>query len=136
MKIDHDYLKELLEAFEVSDEPVTNIERLAAQGFSHTDDKFIFHLRILEDQKLVKSEQGNNLGFRRGASGNFAWSVVPLRLTAFGHDFLEALRNQEIWGTIQTEFKDASIGTLWRVSKELLEGYVRKKVTSLLTEDN
>lgn len=34
MKIDHDYLKELLEAFEVSDEPVTNIERLAAQGFT------------------------------------------------------------------------------------------------------
>jgi len=93
-------------------------------------------LRILEDQKLVKSATGNGLGFRIGASGDVHWSVVPLRLTAFGHEFLEALRNNEVWNTIKAEFKDASIGTLWRVSKELLEGYARKKVTSLLAEDN
>lgn len=61
--------------------------------------------------------------------------VVPLRLTAFGHEFLEALRNSQVWGTIKSEFKDASIGTLWRVSKDLLEAYTKRKISSLLGTD-
>ncbi|MHA7000162.1 DUF2513 domain-containing protein [Aeromonas schubertii] len=135
MKIDNEYLKGLLEAFEASDTPTTDIEELKKAGFSYQEDKFIFHLSILADQNLVQCEQGYGLGYQKGVDGYVSWAVVPLRLTAFGHEFLEALRNSQVWDTIKSEFKDASIGTLWRVSKELLEGYTKKKVTSLLGAD-
>jgi hypothetical protein len=135
MKIDHEYLKKLLEAFEASDTPTTDIQELESVGFSYQEDKFIFHLSILADQNLVQREQGHGLGYQKGADGYVSWSVVPLRLTAFGHEFLEALRNSQVWSTIKSEFKDASIGTLLRVSKDLLEGYTKKKVITLLGAD-
>lgn len=86
----------------------------------------------MADQGLVEQENGLGLGYKKGADGHFSWSVVPLRLTAQGHDFIEALRNSEVWDIIKKEFKDASLGTLLRVSKDLLEGYTKKKVIGLL----
>ncbi len=53
---------------------------------------------------------------------------VPLRLTASGHDFLEAIRNKEVWATLKSGFKDASIGTLVTVSKELLNRALTKQL--------
>jgi hypothetical protein len=49
------------------------------------------------------------------------WSVIPLRLTAQGHEFLEALHNSKVWGMIKTKFKDASLGTLALAAKLALE---------------
>jgi hypothetical protein len=62
------------------------------------------------------------------------WSAVPLRPTAQGHQFIEAIRNKELWATLKRDFKDASINTLWDVSRKLLlEGYTKKKVEGLLS---
>lgn len=135
MKIDQKYLRDLLEAFEASTTSTTNIIELEEIGFNYQEEKFIFHLKILADQYLIEREQGHGLGYDKSADGYTSWSVVPLRLTAAGHELLEALRNDAVWSTIKSEFQDASIGTLWRVSKELLEGYTKKKVTSLLSEN-
>ncbi|CAH7063718.1 DUF2513 domain-containing protein [Vibrio crassostreae] len=135
MKIDQEYLKGLLAAFEAAEFPITNIQELEQKGFSNQCDQFLFHLKILSDQGLVEREQGHGLGYERDLSGKIYWSVVPLRLTAKGHEFIEALHNSEVWDTIKSEFGDASIGTLWRVSKDLLEGYTKKKVTALLGVD-
>ena len=132
MKIEHEYLKGLLEAFEASDAPTTDIYKLKLAGFPYEDVRFIFHLRLLDDQNLVQPEQGHSLGHTKGADGYPSWSVVPLRLTASGHEFIEALRNSEVWGTIKSGFADASIGILSRVAKELLESLIKKKVTSLV----
>lgn len=136
MKIDREYLKGLLEAFEASDNPTTNIQELQLKGFRAQEANFIFHLQILADQGLVEQENGPGLGYKKGADGFVSWSVVPLRLTAQGHDFIEALRNSEVWDAIKKEFKDASLGTLLRVSKDLLEGYTKKKVMGLLYGDS
>lgn len=133
MKIDREYLKGLLEAFESSDNPTTDIRELQLKGFSTQESNFLFHLQILGDQGLVQRENGGGLGYTKGADGFVSWSVVPLRLTSQGHDFIEALRNSEVWVTIKKEFKDASLGTLLHISKELLEGYTKKKVISLLS---
>jgi hypothetical protein len=57
-----------------------------------------------------------------------------LRLTASGHQFVEALSNKEVWATIKHGFKDASITTLKTVSLKLLEGYAQKKIGQLLAE--
>ncbi|MEN6488950.1 MAG: DUF2513 domain-containing protein [Smithella sp.] len=135
MKIDHDYLKGLLEAFEASDKSTTTILELKDRGYDYADEgeKFLFHMQILYDKQLIASESGIlGFGFDRSADGMPCWSVFNLRLTASGHDFLEALRNSQVWATLKREFKDVSIGTLLKVSKDLLEGYTKKKVESLL----
>jgi hypothetical protein len=43
MKIEQDYLKGLLEAFESSDNPTTDIQELNEKGFEHLNNQFIFH---------------------------------------------------------------------------------------------
>ncbi|QLO03738.1 DUF2513 domain-containing protein [Citrobacter freundii] len=133
MKIEHVYLKGLLEAFEASDKPQTNINEIASQGFDYRTDAFIFHMRLLNDMKLISQVNGSSgFGLTVSADGYPSWSVVPLRLTAGGHDFLEALRNKEVWNTVKSGFKDASIGTLVDVSKRLMDGFIQKKIDGIL----
>nr|WP_306812351.1 DUF2513 domain-containing protein [Vibrio parahaemolyticus] len=66
-------------------------------------------------------------------------SVVPSfvsvnRLTWDGHEFLDNIRKEEVWNTIKTEFKDASISTVFSIGKQLTENYAKKKLSSLLGE--
>ena len=126
MKIDQEYLKGLLIAFEDSNEPHTSITRLLALGFDHRTNEFRFHIRLLQDRGLIARVDGKDgIGYSSPASDGqddeFFFDEVPLRLTASGHDFLKTIRNKEVWATLKTGFKDASIGTLVKVSKELFK---------------
>lgn len=133
MKIDQEYLKGLLEAFEAAPEPITDIQQIKGAGFDYEDDRFLFHMQILNDQGLVAREDGEpGVGALRGADFHLSWAVLPLRLTAGGHAFLEALRNKEVWQVIKTKFKDGSIKTLVDVAGKLLEGYTTKKIQEIL----
>lgn len=132
MKIDQDYLKGLLEAFEASDSPDTDIDRLHEQGFDCETDAFVFHMRLLEDRGLITRTDGESgFGVIESLDGMVHWAVLPLRLTALGHDFLDALRNQEVWSTLKTGFKDASMGTLMTVSKELFNRALSKQLDKI-----
>lgn len=133
MKINEDYLKKLLEACQAAKEPTFNIRDLSAVGLGHKDPQFEFHMKILTDQGFIERDDGSlGFGLTKGAGGDLSWSVLPLRLTASGHQFIEALSNKEIWATIKHGFKDASIDTLWKVSQKLLEGYAQKKINDVL----
>ncbi|WP_025121312.1 MULTISPECIES: DUF2513 domain-containing protein [unclassified Serratia (in: enterobacteria)] len=133
MKIEQDYLKGLLEAFEASEEPQTDINKLLDVGYDHQSKEFIFHVRLLEDRGLIGRSDGEpGIGYYGvstddGEDEGF-FDAVPLRLTAAGHDFLEAIRNQEVWATLKSGFKDASIGTLVTVSKELFNRALNKQL--------
>lgn len=118
MKIDQEYLKGLLIAFEDSNEPHTSITRLLGQGFDHRTNEFRFHIRLLQDRGLIGRVDGQyGIGYFSPESDDRFddgfFDEVPLRLTVSGHDFLEAIRNQEVWATLKTGFKDASIGIDW-----------------------
>ncbi len=128
MKIDQEYLKGLLEALEAEESPTTNISKLKERGFDFKENKFIFHMNILTDKLLVLGVNVSGYGLKIGADGQYSWAIVPLRLTAEGHDFISALRNEEVWSAIKSGLKDASIGTLLSVAKQLLEGYMKNKV--------
>lgn len=132
MKIDQDYLKGLLGAFEASDTPDTDVARLLEQGFDCKTDTFIFHMRLLEDRGLMTRVDGDaGFGAIQSLDGKTHWAIIPLRLTALGHDFLDALRNQEVWETLKTGFKDASMGTLMTVSKELFNRALAKQLDKI-----
>ncbi|MCE9887877.1 DUF2513 domain-containing protein [Kluyvera intermedia] len=132
MKIDQEYLKGLLEAFEASNTPDTNIIELNKLGYNCETDEFVFHMRLLEDRQLMTRSDGHGgFGAVESLDGTIHWAVMPLRLTAIGHDFLDALRNQEVWSTLKTGFKDASMGTLMTVSKELFNRALAKQLDKI-----
>jgi hypothetical protein len=134
VKIDQDYLKNLLEACQASEKPTFDIEDLKAAGCDYNDKRFEFHMMILTDQGFIERDDGDpGFGLTKSLDGFPSWSVLPLRLTASGHQFIEALSNKEVWAAIKHGFKDASIATLKTVSLKLLEGYAKKKIEKLLS---
>ena len=66
MKIDHDYLKKLLEACQASEKPTFDIQDLKADGFDYNDPKFEFHMAILDDQGFIQQDGGDpGFGLRK-----------------------------------------------------------------------
>lgn len=60
--------------------------------------------------------------------------VTVKRLTWEGHEFLDDIRQQEIWNRIKSDFKDASFSTIVNVGKQLAASYAKKKVERLLKD--
>jgi uncharacterized protein DUF2513 len=133
VRIDQDYLKGLLQACQASEKPTFDIEDLKAAGFDYNDPQFEFHMMILTDQRLIEQDDGTpGIGLTKSLDGFLSWGVMPLRLTASGHQFIEALSNKEVWAAIKHGFKDASITTLKAVALKLLDSYAQKKIEQLL----
>jgi hypothetical protein len=129
MRPDPDYLKQLLTAFQDAPEPTTDIQELANAGFPYEDPKFEFHLSLLQDEGFVTSDRPDGgLGMDRGADGCVQWSVIPLRLTAAGQHFAEALGNSKVLATIKEKFVGASISTLQQVAFALLKSEVTQHI--------
>ena len=136
MKLDQQYLKDLLIAFEKTHGPDTMLSELEDNGFNRYDQNFIFHMRLLCDYELIvrvdgKPGFGHIMSNELGEGVGYSWIEVPLRLTARGHDFIADLRQKEVWQTIKTNFKDEGISTLISVSKTKAKGFARKKIKDI-----
>jgi hypothetical protein len=132
VKIDQAYLKQLLNGFLVSERSFVWPGDLLHDGVE-LDDKFLFHMQILEDQRFVEClDRRLDLGYEITLGGEFTWHSRPLRLTAAGHEFVEALNRSEIWEVIKAEFQDASVATLTTAAKGLLEAFARKQIQKYL----
>lgn len=136
MKINQQYLKDLLIAFEDTQGPDTLVEELESAGFGRDDSDFIFHMRLLYDNGLIVRVDGRpGIGHEMlqslGEGVSYYWLDVPLRLTARGHDFIADLRQKEVWQTIKTNFSDEGISTLMGISKSLAMGYAKKKIKDI-----
>ena len=68
-----------------------------------------------------------------GNSGVLNEQITPLTPKLFEEQFdrINSILDENSEKN-QKEFKDASIDTLWKVSKDLLEGYLQKKIQGLL----
>lgn len=129
MRIDHDYLRSLLTAFLDAEGPTTDIDELRAHGIDHDDAKFLFHLQLMEDESLVVGILGNGeLGYPRSIDGYGVWSVLPIRLTAQGHHFAEALLHDTVWKRIKKDFRSAGMQTLVSTASTLLEQAVIARI--------
>jgi hypothetical protein len=133
VKINQDYLKRLLQACADSDNPTFDIEELKSAGFDYNDRQFEFHMMILTERGFVERDDGDpGFGIFKSLDGSPSWAVLPLRLTASGHQFIEALSNREVWATIKQNFPDASIGTLESASLSLLANYSSNVVNNIV----
>jgi hypothetical protein len=91
VKVDQDYLKRLLLVSAGSNNPTFDIEELKSAGFDYNDRQFEFHMMILTDQGFIeRDDRDPGFGLIKGIDGFVSWSVLPLRLTASGHRFIEA----------------------------------------------
>jgi len=128
MKIDQEYLKDLLNTFSESPRSFIWVEDFINRGIE-LDDKFLFHVQILEDQDFIEClDKKSDIGYEITLGGNFEWRSRPLRLTAAGHEFCEALNRPEIWDILVNEFRDASISTLKSAATNLLLAFAKKQV--------
>lgn len=97
------------------------------------DDKFLFHIQILEDQKLIEClDKKSDLGYEITLGGEYKWNSRPLRLTATGHEFAEAMNKSEIWEILKHEFRDASLTTLKSAATSLLTAFAKKQINKYL----
>ena len=84
---------------------------------------------ILADHGFIAQDDGSHgIGLEKSLDGFCQWSVLPLRLTLSGHQFIEALSNEEVWATIRHDYPNASITSLEVVALRLLEDYALNKV--------
>ena len=132
MKIDQDYLRQILNTFSASPKSFIWLEDLINNGIA-IDDKFLFHIQILEDQHFIEClDKKSELGYEITLGGNFEWKSRPLRLTAAGHEFTEAINRPEIWEVLKNEFRDASLSTLKSAATILLLAFAKKQVGKYL----
>ena len=132
MKIDQEYIRKILNSFILSERSFVWVADIMQQGIE-IDDKFLFHMQILEDQQFIEClDKKSDLGYEITLGGNFEWSSRPLRLTASGHEFLEAINRPEIWDVLKAEFKDASLSTLKSAAQTLLLAFAKKQIGKYL----
>lgn len=137
MKIDQEYLKKILNTFLYSEKPFVESSNFQNAGID-IDDKFLFHMQILEDQDIIErfdKERDTGIGYAIAMSGIFQWMSTPLRLTAIGHEFSDALNKVEIWDFMRREFKEASVGTLLKVGKEMLGAFTKKQIRKYFEDE-
>ena len=122
MKRDMDLIRKLLFAIE------ENPREFMVDGYD--SDIIKYHVLLLMEADYIDGRISNTLGHSSVAPQN----VFVNRLTWNGHEFIDNIRQEEIWNTIKTEFKGASVSTIYSVCKQLAEGYAKKKIQVILGE--
>ena len=135
MKPDAEYLKQLLTAFQDAPNPTTNIRELKDAGLRYDDPQFEFHMMLLKDGGFLESVESvrsprfstsAEIGLSKSADGSNQWSVIPLRLTASGHKFAEAMGNSTVLQTLKKNFVGASLSTIHEVAMVIIKGEIAK----------
>ncbi len=122
MKLDYQFLKQLLTAMENdSQHTITNenLARSAGVDFKSIDeekfDKFVGHVRQLQDNGCIDCISPD-LGFKQNSNDHWTVTRVRYRLTNHGYEFLDILNENKIFNKV----KDFSISTALELGKHLL----------------
>jgi len=135
MKISYEYLAQILSKFLDSTEP-----HLSWKNFNdelrENESLFFFHIFILLDKGLLigTTSDPTNIGVKFNANANVyvQWDT-PVRLTAQGHDFAEALSKPSIKEVIVNKFKDEGLSAVIGISKSLAEKHAEKLLGELIS---
>lgn len=100
------------------DSPITP----EVKGFS--ENQVYYHIKLMAQANLVEAKDWST-------GDGPEWVVTSL--TNKGHDFLDIIRQESVWSTVKSEFKESSLETVISVSKDLAEGWAKKKVEALLS---
>jgi len=132
MRIDQEYLKSLLKCFVEADTAYINADIISSTLEIEINEKLLFHLEILNDKGLVRRDGDNaGIGMQLDSIGNVYYSVVPLRLSADGYEFYDAISKPEIWKKLRANFENAALDTLMTAGKELLKEAIKQSVSAI-----
>jgi hypothetical protein len=127
VKPDPEYTKKLLEAFEDSPEPTTDIDELQSRGLDYRTPEFYFHLRLLNDNGFVeRDDEEPGIGVSRSLDGNYSWAAIPLRLTADGHTFAEAMRSNSGFQAVRNSLVKSSLSIMRDIAVAAFKAEIAK----------
>lgn len=124
MKLDYDYIKQLLfimeeyDSYQISSDILMQKMQVMAPNYKIDDnrlDKFIGHIKLLADNRFIDSND-NNLGFCYGCDNTTAISIAMYRITSRGYEFIDMLKND----TVFQKIKNFAISNAWDIGKEIL----------------
>ncbi|WP_040650425.1 DUF2513 domain-containing protein [Roseovarius sp. 217] len=110
MKRNDDFLREMLIEFEEQEDFLILDKNV--MGASKEDRRWQYHLNLLEDQRLVTP-------VGRGT----------YRMTASGHDFLEAIRDDGLWQKTKDAVSETGGNATLEILKTLAVGLLKKKIS-------
>ena len=135
MKPDLEYIKKILDILQDWDQPHMKIGEFGKHGIDIDGKEFRHHIeQLIYDEQLITFKVFIKRLYTGAADGSCTQANrnADLRLTSDGHKFAEALNTPNVWELIISEFKNDSIGTMRKVSSQLLEGFVKSKAEGLL----
>ena len=91
MQLDQDLVREILLAIEAHDQPPLGWMTLKLDG--HAPELVSYHVMLLHEAGFI-------LGEKLGGLNHFKWE--PKRLTYQGHEFLDTVRDGEVWELTKT----------------------------------
>jgi len=128
MTIDIDYIKILLTDFQECESAYID-SSFFSKYIKEDENKFIFHWEILQDKGLVSGTNGKQINVIQHGLNDYVFiSGINLRLTDQGHQFYEALKDEEILEKLKSNVKSFSLDSMIKMGKILFD----KKLESLL----
>ncbi len=100
MKLDKDLVREILLAVEAYDEP-EGLITLDVPG--HSAEMVAYHVMLLAEADLL-------VALDTGGISRFNWT--PMRLTYKGHEFLDTVRDGEVWRRTKAGAEKAGVAGL------------------------
>lgn len=117
MKLDYEFIKQILIVMEENETHEIGANNLLQklQLDESLKDKFIGHIKILDDNACIDCDD-SDLGFKMFLGGEVAITNCSYRLTSYGYEFLDVLRND----TVLNKVKSFALPTAFEVGKQLL----------------
>lgn len=103
MKMDKDLVREILITIEDSADDPRGWITLELEGYSANH--VSYHVQLLDEAGYIEAQNLSSLG-----KDGYEWQ--PKRLTFQGHEFLDTIRDNELWRRTKDTAKDLSIGGL------------------------
>ncbi|MBB1369428.1 DUF2513 domain-containing protein [Pseudoalteromonas sp. SR45-4] len=143
MKIDIEYIKDILNVFLEAETAHITVNELKESGISYEgsdgdiDQKFLFHFQLLIENQLIGKQSLRyadlkDMGFQQCMGGEWSVCALDIRLTQTGHDFAQSLANKEVFSKLKSEFKDFPFKVIFDSGRKLLEHVAKKKMDKLL----
>lgn len=111
MRLDKDLIRQILFDTEASDADPREWTTLDIEGRTKVETSY--HVQLLDEAGLI---EGVDLSTKD--DDGFEWQ--PVRLTYQGHEFLDTIRDPEVWRRTKAGAEkagNASIGFLWEIGK-------------------
>jgi hypothetical protein len=133
MKLNHEYLKTLVLNIENIPFSRPHLEMIFESiGIDDLNEDFLLHYEVLHDNNfIIGAGNADDIGLVEH-DGGVDWSNSQIRLTAKGHEFAAAMRQEEVWVIIKDNFKEASVETIFSIGKDIVKNIAKKKLDLLL----